>query len=79
MQEHDPLAHDLSKTVGSLVETRRQLTELKLKAARRFDRRKVIAADIALAELGEAEESLSSAHEALTAGRKAANWEVRGR
>ena len=77
MQEHDPLAHDLSKTVGSLVETRRQLTELKLKAARRFDRRKVIAADVALAELQEAEESLSSAHEALTAGRKAAEWSGR--
>ena len=77
MQEHDPLAHDLSKTVGSLVETRRQLTELKLKAARRFDRRKVIAADVALAELAEAEESLSSAHEALTAGRKAAEWSGR--
>ena len=79
MQEHDPLAFDLSKTVGSLVETKRQLTELKLKAARRFDRRKVIAADIALAELADAEENLRSAHEALTAGRKAANWEVQGR
>jgi hypothetical protein len=77
MQEHDPLAHDLTKTVGSLVETKRQLTELKLKAARRFDRRKVIAADVALAELQEAEESLSSAHEALTAGRKAAEWSGR--
>jgi hypothetical protein len=77
MTEHDPLAFDLSKTVGSLVETKRQLHELKLKAARRFDRRKVIAADIALAELGEAEESLSSAHEALTAGRKAAEWSGR--
>jgi len=77
MQEHDPLAFDLSKTVGSLVETKRQLHELKLKAARRFDRRKVIAADIALAELKEAEESLSSAHEALTAGRKAAEWSGR--
>jgi hypothetical protein len=77
MQEHDPLAFELSKTVGSLVETKRQLTELKLKAARRFDRRKVIAADIALAEMKEAEESLSSAHEALTAGRKAAEWSGR--
>lgn len=77
MQEHDPLAFDLTKTVGSLVETKRQLTELKLKAARRFDRRKVIAADIALAELKEAEESLDSAHEALTAGRKAAEWSGR--
>jgi hypothetical protein len=77
MQEHDPLAFDLTKTVGSLVETKRQLTELKLKAARRFDRRKVIAADIALAELKEAEDSLDSAHEALTAGRKAAEWSGR--
>jgi hypothetical protein len=77
MEQHDPLAHDLTKTVGSLVETKRQLTELKLKAARRFDRRKVIAADVALAELQEAEESLSSAHEALTAGRKAAEWSGR--
>ena len=79
MEEHDPLAFDLSKTVGSLVETKRQLHELKLKAARRFDRRKVIAAEIALAEIKEAEESLVLAHEALTAGRKAANWEVQGR
>jgi hypothetical protein len=78
MEEYDPLAHDLSRVVGGLMESRRQLTELKMKAARRFDRKKVIAADVALAELGEAEESLSSAHEALTAGRKAANWAAGG-
>lgn len=76
MEQHDPLAHELSKTVGSLVETRRQLTELKLKAARRFDRKKVIAADVALADLAEAEENLSSAHEALTAGRKVSQWKA---
>lgn len=74
IEQYDPLANDLSKVVGGLMESRRALTELKMKAARRFDRKKVIAAEVALAELGEAEESLSSAHEALTAGRKAANW-----
>mgnify|MGYP001809541431 CR=1 FL=1 len=74
---HDPLAFDLTKTVGSLVETKRMLTELKMKASARFDRRKYIAADVALSELAEAEESLSSAHEALTAGRKAAEWSGR--
>lgn len=77
MQEHDPLAFDLTKAVGSLVETKRQLTELKLKAARRFDKRKQIAAEVALAELKDAEECMSSAHEALTAGRKAAEWSGR--
>jgi hypothetical protein len=77
MQEHDPLAFELSKTVGSLVETKRMLTELKLKAARRWDKRKMIAADVALAELKDAEECMSSAHEALTAGRKAAEWSGR--
>lgn len=74
MTEHDPLAHDLSRAVGSLVETKRQLTELKTKAARRFDRRKVISANVALAEIQEAEENLTSAHEALTAGTRAAEW-----
>ena len=79
IQQFDPLAHDLSKTVGSLTETRRMLTELKMKAARRFDRKKVIAADVALAELREAEENLDSAHAALTDGKAKANWQAGGR
>ena len=79
IEQHDPLAHDLSKAVGSLVEAKRQLEELKRKAAVRWDKKKEIAAKVAIAEMTDAEESLSSAHEALTAGRKAARWEVQGR
>lgn len=73
-EEFDPLAADLSRATGSLVETQRQLEQLRHKAAARFDRKRVIAADVALAELAEAKENLAEAHEALTAARKESCW-----
>lgn len=77
IERHDPLAHDLSKAVGSLVEARRQLEELKRKAAVRWDKKKEIAAKVALAEMRDAEEKLDSAHEALVSGKTAAEWSGR--
>ena len=74
-EDYDPLVGELDQVVGKLVESRRQLEELRAKAQRRFDRRKVMAADVALNELREAEELLGDAHETLTAGRKASVWE----
>jgi hypothetical protein len=74
VETYDPLAHDVSLAVGALTETRRQIEQLRMKAAARFDRAKVISANVALAELDEAEQNLSEAHEALTASRRASCW-----
>jgi hypothetical protein len=74
--DFDPLSFDMSEAVGSLTETRRRLEALKAKAARRFDRKKVIAADIALNDLAAAEELLEDASGALTNARQQSRWKV---
>ena len=75
IDEYDPLAYELSESVGAVVQARRLVETLKLKAQRRFDRQKMIAADVALAELQDAENDLQNAHEALTSARRASLWE----
>lgn len=75
IDEYDPLAYELSESVGAVVQARRLVETLKLKAQRRFDRQKMIAADVAIAELKDAEDDLQNAHEALTSARRASLWE----
>jgi hypothetical protein len=74
VQDFDPLADDLKSAVGSLLQTKRQIESLRQKALRRFDRARTIAANVALAELEEAESNLADAGEALTASREASVW-----
>jgi hypothetical protein len=72
--EFDPLAEDHKLAVGSLLQAKRQVEALRQKALRRFDRARTISANVALAELLEAETKLADAGEALTASRQASVW-----
>lgn len=74
-EDYDPLCGELDAVVGAVVEAKRRLEALRERASRRFDRRKVIAADVAIKELQEAEELLGDAHTSLTAGREASIWQ----
>jgi hypothetical protein len=75
VSEFDPLAEDHKLAVGSLLQAKRQVEALRQKALRHFDRARTISANVALAELQEAEASLADAGEALTASRQASVWD----
>lgn len=74
LEEHDPLVWDLDQAVMALQKAKDQVAALKDKAARRFDRKRVIQAGVALSDLEQADDLLEDARESLTASRKASQW-----
>lgn len=74
LEEHDPLVWDLDQAVSALQKAKDQVAALKAKAAKRFDRRRVIQAGVALSDLEQADDLLEDARESLTASRQASKW-----
>jgi hypothetical protein len=66
-ERYDPMAREVQEAVGLVVEARRKIEGLKLRAQRMMDRKSMIALGVALGELDEA-------HEALTSGQLASTW-----
>lgn len=75
LEEHDPLIWDIDQAVMALQKAKDQVQSLKVKAAKRFDRKRQIQAGVALADLNQADELLEDARESLTASREASRWE----
>jgi hypothetical protein len=67
VERYDPMAQEVMEAVGLVVEARRKIEALKLRAQRMMDRKSMIALGVALGELDEA-------HEALTNGQLASTW-----
>jgi hypothetical protein len=63
--DYDPLQFELSEALGAVVQAHRMVERLRVKAMRRNDSRKRVAADVAAASLESAEESVADAEEAL--------------
>jgi hypothetical protein len=63
--DYDPLQFELSEALGAVVQAHRMVEQLRVKAMRRNDSRKRVAADVAAASLESAEESVADAEEAL--------------
>lgn len=78
LSEFDPLVHDLDLAVAALQKAKDQVAALREKANRRFDRRRVIQAGVALSDLEQADELLEDARESLTASRHAPQCAVAG-
>jgi len=74
VSDYDPLAEEVREATGRIIEAKRQLEALREKAHRRYDRKRVIAAGVALKDLDDAQELLTDAGEALTAARRQAVW-----
>ena len=68
VERYDPMAKEVAEAVGLVVEARRKIEALKLRAQRMMDRKSMIALGVALGELDEA-------HEALTNGQLTSTWE----
>jgi hypothetical protein len=68
VERFDPMAREVQEAVGLVVEARRKIEGLKLRAQRMMDRKSMIALGVALGELDEA-------HEALTNGQLTSTWE----
>jgi hypothetical protein len=68
VERYDPMAKEVMEAVGLVVEARRKIEALKLRAQRMMDRKSMIALGVALGELDEA-------HEALTNGQLTSTWE----
>jgi hypothetical protein len=68
VERYDPMAKEVMEAVGLVVEARRKIEVLKLRAQRMMDRKSMIALGVALGELDEA-------HEALTNGQLTSTWE----
>jgi hypothetical protein len=68
VERYDPMAKEVLEAVGLVVEARRKIEALKLRAQRMMDRKSMIALGVALGELDEA-------HEALTNGQLTSTWE----
>jgi hypothetical protein len=62
---YDPLQFDLSEALGAVVQAHRLVERLRVKAMRRSDSRKRVAADVAAASLESAEGLVADAEEAL--------------
>lgn len=75
IEDYDPLAFELRESVGAVIQAKRLVEVLRQKALSRFDNQKRIAANVALAELAEAEQDLVDAHEALVSARQESTWE----
>jgi hypothetical protein len=65
VDEYDPLAVELSEALGAVVQAHRLVEQLKVKATRRQDHRKRIAAEVAARDLEQAEEAVADAEQAL--------------
>jgi len=63
--DYDPLQFELSEALGAVVQAHRMVEQLRVKAMRRNDSRKRVAADVAAASLESAEEAVADAEEAL--------------
>jgi hypothetical protein len=68
VERYDPMAREVQEAVGLVVEARRRIEALKLRAQRMMDRRSMIALGVALGQIDEA-------HEALTNGQLTSTWE----
>lgn len=68
VERYDPMAKEVMEAVGLVVEARRKIETLKLRAQRMMDRKSMIALGVALGELDEA-------HEALTNGQLISTWD----
>jgi hypothetical protein len=68
VERYDPMAQEVLEAVGLVVETRRRIEALKLRAQRLMDRKSMIALGVALGGIDEA-------HEALTNGQLTSTWE----
>ena len=68
VERYDPMAKEVAEAVGLVVEARRKIEALKLRAQRMMDRKSMIALGVALGELDEA-------HEALTNGQLISTWD----
>jgi hypothetical protein len=68
VERYDPMAKEVMEAVGLVVEARRKIEALKLRAQRMMDRKSMIALGVALGELDEA-------HDALTNGQLTSTWE----
>lgn len=71
---YDPLAWECNEAVSAVVAAKRMVEVLRQKAQARFDTPKRIAANVALADIEEAERELKDAHEALVASRLQSSW-----
>lgn len=67
VERYDPMAREVQEAVGLVVEARRRIEALKLRAQKLMDRKSMIALGVALGELDEA-------HEALTSGQLVSTW-----
>ena len=68
VERYDPMAKEVLEAVGLVVETRRRIEALKLRAQRLMDRKSMIALGVALGGIDEA-------HDALTNGQLTSTWE----
>jgi hypothetical protein len=68
VERYDPMAVEVQEAVGLVIEARRRIEALKLRAQKLMDRKSMIALGVALGELDEA-------HEALTNGQLISTWE----
>lgn len=67
VERYDPVAREVQEAVGMVVETKRKIEALKLRAQGRMDRKSMIALGVALG-------SIEEAHEALTNGQLSSTW-----
>lgn len=67
VERYDPVAREVQEAVGMVVETKRKIEALKLRAQGRMDRRSMIALGVALG-------SIEEAHEALINGQLSSTW-----
>jgi hypothetical protein len=58
VERYDPMAREIQEAVGLMVETRRRIEAMKLRAQRLSDRRSMIALGVALGGIDEAHEAL---------------------
>lgn len=67
VERYDPVANEVQEAVGMVVETKRKIEALKLRAQGRMDRRSMIALGVALG-------SIEEAHDALINGQLSSTW-----
>jgi hypothetical protein len=68
VERYDPMAREMAEAVGLMVETRRRIEAMKLRAQRLSDRRSMIALGVALGGIDEAHEALINSQLPSTSG-----------
>jgi len=68
VERYDPMAREMAEAVGLMVETRRRIEVMKLRAQRLSDRRSMIALGVALGGIDEAHEALINSQLPSTSG-----------